>query len=51
MLCGAFVNNGHPAHLARMALGALLIQRRLKYSDQWVVKHIGENPNCNISSV
>ncbi|MCI8657786.1 MAG: hypothetical protein HFF72_10195 [Oscillospiraceae bacterium] len=25
-----FVNNGHPAHSARMALGALLIQRRLK---------------------
>ncbi len=36
-----FVNNGHPA---RMALGALLIQRRLKCSDQWLVKHIGENP-------
>ncbi len=39
-----FVNNGHPAHPARMALGALLIQRRLKCSDQWLVKHIGENP-------
>ena len=39
-----FVNNGHPAHSARMALGALLIQRRLKCSDQWLVKHIGENP-------
>ncbi len=38
------VNNGHPAHPARMALGALLIQRRLKCSDQWSVKHIGENP-------
>ncbi len=39
-----FVNNGHPAHPARMALGALLIQRLLKCSDQWLVKHIGENP-------
>lgn len=39
-----FVNNGHPAHPARMALGALLIQRRLKCSDSWLVKHIGENP-------
>lgn len=36
-----FMNNWHPA---RMALGALLIQRRLKCSDQWLVKHIGENP-------
>lgn len=36
-----FVNNGHPAHLARMALGALLIQRRLKCGDEWLVKHIG----------
>ena len=39
-----FANNGHPAHPARMALGSLLIQRRLKCSDQWLVKHIGENP-------
>ena len=39
-----FVNNGHPAHPCRMALGALLIQRRLKCSDVWLVKHIGENP-------
>ncbi len=39
-----FVNNGHPAHPARMAQGALLIQRRLKCSDEWLVKHIGENP-------
>ena len=39
-----FVNNGHPAHPCRMALGALLIQRRLKCSDEWLVKHIGENP-------
>ncbi len=27
-----------------MALGALLIQRRLKCSDEWLVKHVGENP-------
>lgn len=39
-----FVNNGHPAHPSRMVLGALLIQRRLKCSDKWLVKHIGENP-------
>lgn len=39
-----FVNNGHPAHPCRMVLGALLIQRRLKCSDKWLVKHIGENP-------
>lgn len=41
---GQFVNNGHPAHPARMALGALLIQRRLKCSDEWLVKHVRENP-------
>ena len=39
-----FVNNGHPAHPARMALGALVIKQRLKCSDDWVVKHISENP-------
>ena len=39
-----FVNNGRPAHPCRMALGALLIQRRLKCSDEWLVKHMGENP-------
>ena len=39
-----FVNNGAPAHPCRMALGALLIQRRLKCSDGWLVKHVGENP-------
>jgi len=33
-----------PAHPARMALEALLIQRRLKCSDEWLVKHVGENP-------
>jgi len=39
-----FVNNGAPAHPCRVALGALLIQRRLKCGDKWLVKHIGENP-------
>ena len=29
-----FENNGHPAHPVRMALGVLLIQRRLKSSAQ-----------------
>ena len=35
-----FVNNGAPAHPCRVALGSLLIQRRLKCSDRWLVKHI-----------
>ena len=39
-----FVNNGHPAHPSQMAFGALLIKQRLKCSDEWVVKHISENP-------
>ncbi len=39
-----FVNNGHPAHPARCALGALLVKQRLKCSDAWTVKHIAENP-------
>lgn len=39
-----FANTGAPAHPCRMALGALLIQRRLKCSDEWLVKHVGENP-------
>jgi hypothetical protein len=30
-----FVNNGHPAHPARMALGALIIKQRLGCSDEW----------------
>ena len=34
---------------AQMALGVLLIQRRLKCSDQWLVKHIGENPYLQYS--
>lgn len=39
-----FENNGHPAHPCRMALGALLIKRRLRCSDEWVVRHVSENP-------
>lgn len=39
-----FVDNGHPAHPARMALGALIIKQRLKCSDEWVVRHVSENP-------
>lgn len=39
-----FVDNGASAHPCRMALGALPIQRRLKCSNKWLVKHIGENP-------
>lgn len=39
-----FVNNGHPAHPARMALGSLLIKQRLQCSDEWVLRHISENP-------
>lgn len=39
-----FVNNGHPAHPARIALGALIIKQRLKYSDEWTVEHVSENP-------
>jgi len=39
-----FTNNGHPEHPTRMALGALLIQRRLKCNDEWLVKHVDENP-------
>ena len=38
-----FVNNGHSAHPARIALGALIIKQRLKCSDEWVVRHISEN--------
>lgn len=39
-----FENNGHPAHPARVALGALIIKQRLKCSDEWTVRHISENP-------
>ncbi|MBR6862699.1 MAG: IS5 family transposase [Acidaminococcaceae bacterium] len=39
-----FVDNGHPAHSARIALGALIINQRLKYSDEWTVRHVSENP-------
>jgi hypothetical protein len=39
-----FVDNGHPAHSARIALGALIIKQKLKCSDEWVVRHVSENP-------
>ncbi|MDL2231995.1 IS5 family transposase [Ruminococcaceae bacterium OttesenSCG-928-L11] len=39
-----FENNGYPAHPCRMALGALLIKRRLRCSDEWTVRHVSENP-------
>jgi DNA-binding ferritin-like protein len=39
-----FVDNGHPAHPVRMALGALIIRQRMKCSDVWTVKHVSENP-------
>ena len=39
-----FVNNGHPAHPARRALGGLIIKQRLKCSDEWVIKQVEENP-------
>ena len=39
-----FVDNGHQAHSARTALGALLIKQRFKCSDEWVVRHVSENP-------
>lgn len=39
-----FVDNGHPAHSARIALGALIIKQRLRCSDEWTVRHASENP-------
>lgn len=39
-----FVDNGHPAHPARIALGSLIIKQKLKCSDEWVVRHVSENP-------
>jgi len=39
-----FVNDGHPAHPARMALGSLIVKQRMKCSDDWTVKHVSENP-------
>ena len=39
-----FVNNGHPAHPARIALGALIIKQKLQCSDEWTVRHVSENP-------
>lgn len=39
-----FVNNGHPAHSVQIALGSLIIKQKLKCSDEWVVRHVSENP-------
>ena len=39
-----FVNNGHPAHSVRIALGALIIKQKFKCSDEWTVRHVSENP-------
>lgn len=39
-----FVDNGAPAHSARIALGACIIKQRLNCSDEWTVRHISENP-------
>ena len=39
-----FADNGHPAHPARIALGSLIIKQKLKCSDDWVVRHVSENP-------
>ena len=39
-----FVDNGHPAHPARIALGSQIIKQKLKCSDDWVVRHVSENP-------
>lgn len=41
---GHFVNNGHPAHPVRIALGSLIIKQRLTCSDEWTVRHVIENP-------
>ena len=37
-------HRGHPAKPLRMALGALIIQKRKKLSDRPLVKEIAENP-------
>ena len=39
-----FVNNGNPAHPARIALGAFIIKQELQCSDEWTVRHVSENP-------
>jgi len=38
------VRKGRPAFSVRMALGALIIQKRMNYSDRVLVKCIAENP-------
>lgn len=44
LYAAGFSHYGAPAHPARMALGACIIKQRLKCSDEWVVRHISENP-------
>lgn len=39
------VDNGHPAHPARIALGVLIIKQRMKCSDEWTARHVNENPD------
>ncbi len=39
-----FVNNGHPAHSARCAYGALILKQMLKCSDDELVENVKENP-------
>lgn len=42
-------NTGVPAKTLRMALGSLLIQRQLGFSDREPVEEIRENPTSSIS--
>jgi IS5 family transposase len=39
-----FVNNGHPAKNVRIVVGSLIIKQTLNCSDEWIVRHISENP-------
>lgn len=39
-----FVENGHPAHSARCAYGALILKQFLKCSDEELVENVKENP-------
>ena len=39
-----FINNGAPAHSARLAIGSFLIQKKLKCTDMELIQQIKENP-------
>ena len=39
-----FINNGNPAHNVRIAVGALIVQQKLKCSDENLVTFISQNP-------